>query len=360
MILAMIGIAGLALLVPLWQGWVTALLLVVPALAGFLVRRSSFLVALYQWQTSVYFGLISVVLGRTRPAGLVSAVLLWSIGLALGALLLRRSVLSSGDSAWSPPRWPHFVVATGLMAVQSDLVLSGQLGVQAQMEVGLSTPVGLAGILATTSPVVVLMVLMSALATRRHVTLASSLAVVQAVVLSLSGFRAAAVIFLLAVIPAAALTLPRNSPWRQPRRLLLACAVLVAMAVAGFAMGAVVKDRMATQVGLVSTGTKLFGWEDAGSVVVERLDLGSTLERAERLIGPAGGVLDSADRGVCAASPLAGEADIELRPTRFGRGRRRRNVVELDRDHRGRHAHQLQASRGGDRRPVVGISRRVR
>ena len=147
------------------------LLFVAPGLAAWLVRRRSLLVALYLAQTAVYFGLTSIILREDRPPQLVAIVVMWAFGAAAGAFVVGRGAAAARtDRDWAPPRWPHFALTAGLIAVQAILILSGQLGYEAQLTLGLTTPEGLPGILATAAPVVSLMLLITALGSQRRVS----------------------------------------------------------------------------------------------------------------------------------------------------------------------------------------------
>ena len=257
------------------------LLFVAPALAAWLVRRRSLLVALYLAQTAVYFGLTSIILREDRPPQLVAIVVMWAFGAAAGAFVVGRGAAAARtDRDWAPPRWPHFALTAGLIAVQAILILSGQVGYGAQLTLGLSTPEGLPGILATAGPVVSLMLLITALGSQRRVSGAVLLTALEATVLALSGFRGTAVYFIMAIVFAGALTLPRSSPWRRSRRLVVVVSILAAVAVAGFIVGANVRNVAATQLDVSSEGTQLFSLDQALPVVTRRLDEGAPLQAA--------------------------------------------------------------------------------
>jgi hypothetical protein len=274
----------LAALVPLaitsTAGLSGTLLFGVPALAAWLVRRRSLLVAAYLAQMAVYFGLTSLTLGEDRPPQLVAIVVLWAFGAAAGAFIGRGAAAARMDWDWAPPRWPHFALTVGLIAVQASLTLSGGVGFGAQLTLGLSTPEGLPGTLATAGPVVSIMLLITALGSQRRVSGAAVLAALEATVLSLSGFRGAADLFIMAIVIAGALTLPRSSPWRGSRRVIVVASILAAFAVATFIVGANVRNATATQLGLSSQGTQLISLDQALPAVTTRLDLGVPLQKA--------------------------------------------------------------------------------
>jgi hypothetical protein len=274
----------LAAVVPLaitsTAGLFGTLLFVTPGLAAWLVRRRSLLVAAYLAQTAIYFGLTSLILGEKRPPQLVAIVVLWSFGAAAGALVGRASGATRTDREWAPPTWPHFALTAGLISVQAFLILSGGVGFAAQLALGLSTPEGLPGILATAGPVVSLMLLITALGSQRRILGAALLTALQATVLALSGFRGAAVLFIIAIVVAGVLTLPRSSPWRRSRRVVVVVSILVAFAVASFIIGASVRNATATQLGVSSAGTQVVSLEQLFPVVTTRLDLGTALQTA--------------------------------------------------------------------------------
>jgi hypothetical protein len=124
------------------------------------------------------------------------------------------------------------------------------------------------------------MLLITSLGSQHRVYVAAMLAVLEAMVLSLSGFRGAAALFVIAVIFSAALTLPKTSPWRRPHRLTVVGAVLGLVAIVGFSVGANVRSGIATELGASSLGTQLFSVDQALPVVAARLDLGPALQAA--------------------------------------------------------------------------------
>jgi hypothetical protein len=124
------------------------------------------------------------------------------------------------------------------------------------------------------------MLLMTALRSEHGVYVAAVLAVLEAVVLSLSGFRGATAVFVIAVILVAALTLPKGSPWRRPHRVSIVATVLALVAVVGFIVGANVRSGIAAGLGVSSQGTQLFSADQALPIVATRLDLGAALQTA--------------------------------------------------------------------------------
>jgi hypothetical protein len=121
------------------------------------------------------------------------------------------------------------------------------------------------------------MLLIRALGSQARAYLAAALAVIEAVVLSLTGFRGAAASFVVAIIFAATLVMPKSSPWRRPHRAALAATVLALVALIGFIAGANVRNVITTQLG---AGTQLFSPDEALSTVSARLDLGPPLQKA--------------------------------------------------------------------------------
>ena len=277
----MLVLAAIVLLVVTGMAGLSGtILFIAPALAAWLVWHRSRLVALYLAQMAIYFGLTSIVLGVDRPPQLVAIVVIWALGAAAGAFIGGDSEAARPDKKRDPPRWPHFAVTAGLIAVQAILILSGQVGYGAQLTLGLSTPEGLPGILATAAPVVSIMLLNTALGSQRMVLGAALFTLLEATVLALSGFRGTAVFFLLALIAAGALTLPRSSPWLRPRRVIAVASMLTLVAVGSFVVGANVRNVAATQLGVSSEGTQLFSLDQALPVITTRLDLGAPLQTA--------------------------------------------------------------------------------
>src|SRR5205085_12186234 len=132
------------------------------------------------------------------------------------------------------PRWPQFVLTAGLVVLQITLALSGRLGYGAQLTLGLNSPTDVLGVLTTVAPTVSVMLLLTALRAQHRVYIAGVMAVSEALALSLTGFRGAAATLVVAIIFAAALTLPKGSPWRRPHRATIVTAGLAVVAVAGF------------------------------------------------------------------------------------------------------------------------------
>ncbi len=275
-----IAIICVALALSGWTHWGAILLLVIPGLAAWAVRRASLLVTFYLTQMAVYFGLTSLVLVEDRPPILIGIVAIWAVGLTIGGFAGRTNIPAPHVTEWSRPRWPQFVLIAGLVTMQAGLVLSGRLGFGAQLTLGLSTPTGVLGILAAAAPVLSLMLLITASRSQHLVYVAAVLAGLEAVVLSLSGFRAGAAVFVVGAVIAAALTLPQDSPWRRKYRAIIFATVLTIVVVVGFIVGANVRSGVATELGASSQGTQLFSLDQALPIIASRLDLGAPLQTA--------------------------------------------------------------------------------
>src|SRR5205085_1190179 len=141
----------------------TAVLIVGPVALALVVRRKSVLVTFLLIQGAAYYGFTSVVLGESRSLVLVVIVALWCVGLAIGALAGRGSRVTQHDRIWPVPSWPHIVLSAGMIAIQLSLVISEAAGYRAQLTLGLTTPVGVLGILTSAAPVVMLMLILAAL-----------------------------------------------------------------------------------------------------------------------------------------------------------------------------------------------------
>jgi hypothetical protein len=157
-----IAIVCLVIVATGWNHWASILLLLVPILSAWAVRRASILVTFYVAQIAVFYGLTCLVLGQDRPPILIVVVAIWTVGLAVGGFVGRSRIASRNDRRWSPPRWPQFVLMAGLLVVQTSLLFSGLLGYGAQLTLGLNNPTDVQGILATAAPIVSLMLLITA------------------------------------------------------------------------------------------------------------------------------------------------------------------------------------------------------
>jgi hypothetical protein len=127
---------------------------------------------------------------------------------------------------------------------------------------------------------VTLVLLASALASGRRVGFAAVIALAQALVLAMSGFRGASVVFILSAMCTAALLLPNDSPWRARRRLTVIVPALLVLLVFTFTVAARVKHNAATEAQTSSAGNQLV---NLGNVVREgaiRLDQGAQLSEA--------------------------------------------------------------------------------
>ena len=275
---AAVMVAALAL--PNSSAWAPFLMLAIPLVAAWTVRRTSILASLALAQVSIYYGLTWLILQKEPQPVVVALVVGWASGLAIGALTVRREPAAVVRRVWTPARWPHFVLATSIVALEAALVTSGNLGIGAQLAMGVSTPTGILGILSTVGPLITLMLLITTLGAGQKVAAAFVLVLVQDGVLAMSGFRGAPIIFLISMFAAAALTLPLDSKWRRPWRVAVAGAVLVGVGLMTFSVAATIKDRVATDMGVSSSGTQLFGWSEAPAYISNRLDLGPPLSRA--------------------------------------------------------------------------------
>lgn len=305
-IVAALGIVALAASIPTWTGWAPVLLFAAPAMTSWAVRRASLLVSLYLAQVSVYFGVTWLILRQERPPELVVLVVIWSLGAMVGGLCGRPDRGVEHTRTWAQPRWPQFLLTMILLAIQASLVFSSRLGYEAQLTLGLSTPTGTLGILAATGPIVSLLLLVTALGSEKRVAGALILAVIQTILLSLSGFRGAGVIFLVASAYMAVLMLPKSSPWRSPKRVIAVVPTLFLAIGISFSVGAQVKDASATQLGVSSQGTQLFGFSEAVNDLAVRLDLSDPLQQ---------GILYQDDPGV--RNAVSWETQIAASMPRF-------------------------------------------
>jgi len=270
-----------------WNGWATPLLVIVPGLLTVAVIRSSVVSAAYLAQMTVYFGVTSLFLGSHWQPRLVSTVLLSALALAtgtiMGGLSTRRASTRTVPwiaGSWLEPHWSHWVMAGGLMGVSAYLSLSGGSGYEAQLIDGRSTPAGVLGTLSVTGPVVTIMLLLAHMRSGTRSIGVIGFAGVQMLVLGLSGFRGASVVFLLALLLGAALTLPSNSVWRRKSRLVIILPVLLGLTVSTLVLGASVKNAAATRLGVASSGTELVTLDNALLGAATRFQLSSSLNTA--------------------------------------------------------------------------------
>jgi hypothetical protein len=229
---------------------------------------------------SLYFGLIRLFSDESRSPLLVPIVLLWALGVVVGTLVAGADARQQHETRPAPPGWWHFILVMAVMTIQVMLIASGQLGLSAQITTELSTPTGLFGTLATSTPFLTVMLVISALGAQRRVPAALLLAIVEAVILPLSGFRGATPTFLITVVVSAALTLPRDSPWRRPQRVAAVCTILAFLGIGGFTLGAQARNTTAIQLGQSSAGTWVVGPADALPMIAERLDQSAYLDSA--------------------------------------------------------------------------------
>jgi hypothetical protein len=269
--------------VPEWSGWITPLLVVVPGLLAIGVMRFSIISSAYLIQTALVFGVTSLILGSDWEPRLVSVVLTWSLAIAAGTLLGGPSSMRLAlppSRSWFEPRWPHYLLSGGLIAVSAYLALSGTSGYSAQIVNGVSTPTGILGTVTTAAPIVTLTLLLSCIGSGRHSRGAIGLAGAQTLVLALTGFRAAGGVFIVAVLIGAAITLPRDSAWRRKSRLVIVIPVLLIMLLSTFVLGANIKNSAANRLGVSSSGTQLFTLDNALTNTSTRLQLGTYLDVA--------------------------------------------------------------------------------
>ena len=285
--LAFVCFLGCALWIPValpdWNAWTTPLLMVVPGLLTIVVMRFSVISAAYLLQVTVNFGVTSLILGSQWQPALVSAVLVWSLAIAVGTLLggpasSRRT--SAISMSWLEPRWPHYMLSAALIGVSLFLTLAQDSGYAAQIMNGTSTPTGILGTLSAAAPIFTLALLLSCLGSDGSSAGAIGLAGVQIFVLALSGFRGAAATFILAILVGAALTLPRGSSWRRRSRLLVILPIVLILTISTIVIGANVKNSAANILGVSSSGTKLSTLDGALENVTTRFQLASSLDMA--------------------------------------------------------------------------------
>lgn len=259
--------------------WTPPLLAVLPLAAAWAVRRRSLITSIYLAQLAVYFGISPLIVGSDWGRVSAALVVVWTAAVTLGTLAVSRKPIQDTPRVWHPPGVPHFAVGVLLLVVQAALTLSSRSGYRAQITTGQTTPTGLAGFLSTISPTIAILILITAVSSRRRVALAVALNGAQGLVLALSGFRGIGFSFILAVAYVAATLLPKDSPWRR-QRLIVVVPTLIALIVVTFVIGARVKNQAANEQHVTNSGTQLFGLRDAARQVATRLDYGYELSHA--------------------------------------------------------------------------------
>ena len=280
-VLIAIALICLTTAVPDMRAWQPLMMLLIPATAAWTIRRQSLLVALYLLQVSIYYGLTGLLLGHERPPELVALVILWSAGVTLGGWLVRAKSRDQRTRMvtrriWRPATWLQFILSCLLLGIHALLVFTGQLGYQAQLTLGQSTPTGTLGTLATATPIIILLFLVNALGSGLWIVPAVALALGEAIVFSVSGVRGAGVAFFIEVAILAALVLPVDSPWRRPRRVVIVGPVLASLVVFIFIAAAGVKNTASSEFRGSVQDSSLSNLD----VILTRLDYGKPLEEA--------------------------------------------------------------------------------
>lgn len=279
---AILSVLALAALSPHLPVWSPVVVVAVSLAAAWVVRRQSLVTSLYLVQLAVYFGFAPLIVGSHWGRLTSALAVAWALGVTLGTLVFRRRPTQKLERSWVPPGFPHFVVGLLLLGIQAALTLSSRSGYKAQITTGQTTPTGIAGLLSSISPTYTLLIFITALSSKRRVGAAMVLTLAQGVVLALSGFRGIGFTFILAVVYVAAILLPKDSAWRR-QRLIVVVPALAALIIGTFVIGAQVKNRAANEQHVASSGTQLFGLNQAVKQVATRLDYGYELSRAVTL-----------------------------------------------------------------------------
>ncbi len=177
-------------------------------------------------------------------------------------------------------RWPHYLLDASLIGISAYLALSGGSGYGAQLLSGVSTPTGLLGTLSVAAPIVTLLLFLNCLGARQRLRRDIFLTISQIYVLTLSGFRGAAGLFIFAAFVGAAVTLPEDSNWRRKSRLLVAIPILMILLGVTFILGAQVKNAAASSSDASSVGSRLLTSGTAFRATATRLQLSSSLDAA--------------------------------------------------------------------------------
>jgi len=175
----------------------------------------------------------------------------------------------------------HLVLAASCVLVQAVATLQGSLGVAAQLSGGVSSPTGAVGYAVSAAEPITALLLLCCLQSGRLVSAALALTIVEALVLSSSGFRGQGVVFLVTVAISLSVVLPRDSVWRSPRRILMLGLIAGLAAVVAFALGTGAKSLAAESIQGQASVFLLSG-DSIVQTVFGRLDASQFLEVAAR------------------------------------------------------------------------------
>ncbi|MEH6820657.1 MAG: hypothetical protein V7706_12005 [Dietzia psychralcaliphila] len=211
----------------------------------------------------------------------VRIVVTWVLSFS-GSALLSLSAIRYFNLARGPvvaPRMTnaHVLVAFVLVAVQIALGVTGQLGYEAQVETGLSTPLGLLGTIASLAQPWVLLCLAIAVRTGQSVFLASLAAVGQVIALSLQGFRGSSVHYMVWLLVVLWILASNRKLIASVGGRVLSVSVGVIVAISGFWFATIARSDAADRLGVASSGTQLLkgGWLET---ILSRIDMMSYLE----------------------------------------------------------------------------------
>lgn len=243
------------------------------ALAAILARRSV-LATVHLLGVSLAFGILPGAVGVSGSSAASFLANVWALAFAIGAaaLSLRRNLHPRSSYRLTQPGPAHFLVAYLSLAVQAWAVASSQLGVSAQIASGLTTPTGALGFTIIVGPPLTQMILIGAIRARARLLAPMLLAALQTIVLASGGFRGAGILFLVTTGVALAVFRNRLDPRPSRRRNSLLILTGLALAVVTFALGSARKSQVALEA-----------WGDAGQFRLDSNWWHGVAERAQKL-----------------------------------------------------------------------------
>lgn len=261
------------------------------ALAVAVLRRVSIFVSAYLAQCVAFFGIAAMIAGQSGGKA-SSLVVLWIASMTLGAVLgSGRTILKARNHR--PGDWqkaaalglPEVAVAMALLTGQGYVLLTQQAGYASQVLQGVTSPGGWKTAVFVGAPLVTTLFLVTALRSGTRIKLGALLVAIEAVLLSLTGFRGSGALYLIATGVSVLVVIP---PELRPRRgrLISAAAVAAILAVASFVFAAEVKENVVR--GTSAAAGSAAAYSTSLEVVAERLNSTQYLRAAI-------GVSDSVD-----------------------------------------------------------------
>lgn len=249
---------------------------------GLLLWRRSVLAAVHLLGLAIAFGVAPQLAAPHQVESLAfGLVVLWALGISLGACLASSARPARGthllDEGYSIR--PHLIIGWSSIILQLLALRGGHLGMEAQLNSGVTSPIGVMGYAAAVGPVITQMIVLYSFSHGRGRGAPLVLAAFQVVILALTGFRGAGVLYIVGAVIALRVWNGRDTSvgWRHS---LPAVVVACVLAVGAFMLASEKKsDAIEASVGSDST----FGLSsDPLTNVLARLDKSAFLDQAVR------------------------------------------------------------------------------